>query len=170
MRKPYEQIASPPVNATVFPTTHWSVVLAAGQQHNPLAQEALARLCETYRSPLLAYAQALRLMPEDAEDATQAFFVHFLTHNLAGKLERHSDVKFRSYLFRCFRNFLSDERARRHVQWRGGGQPVQSLDDPAGAEGITWEPADEMTAARAYERRWATALLDHVLARLEGEY
>ncbi|MBI4325780.1 MAG: hypothetical protein HY674_11015, partial [Chloroflexi bacterium] len=43
----------------VFATTHWSVVLAAGQQHSPLAQEALARLCETYRSPLLAYAQAL---------------------------------------------------------------------------------------------------------------
>ena len=154
----------------VFATTHWSVVLAAGQPHSPLAQEALARLCETYRAPLLAYAQALRLKPEDAEDATQAFFVHFLTHNLAGKLERHSDVKFRSFLLRCFRNFLSDERARRQTQRRGGGQPVQSLDDPAGAQGIPWEPADEMTAARAYERRWATALLDHVLARLEGEY
>src|SRR3990172_5100876 len=135
--------------ASVFATTHWSVVLAAGQQHSPLAQEALAKLCEAYRPPLLAYAQALRLTPEDAEDVTQGFFVHFLTHNLAGKVARRGDVKFRSFLLRCFWNFLADERARRQAQRRGGEQRVQSLDDPAGAEGATWEPADELTAERA---------------------
>ena len=35
-----------------FATTHWSVVLAAGNQERPDANEALAQLCETYWYPL----------------------------------------------------------------------------------------------------------------------
>ena len=31
------------------------------------------------------------------------------------------------------------------------------------------EPADELTPERLFERRWATSLLDHAVARLEAE-
>src|SRR5262249_15147782 len=34
-------------NPHVFATTHWSVVLSAGQTRNPQSDEALTRLCET---------------------------------------------------------------------------------------------------------------------------
>jgi hypothetical protein len=33
-----------------------------------------------------------------------------------------------------------------------------------------WEPVDDQHAALLYEREWATALLNQVLDRLEGEY
>ena len=32
------------------------------------------------------------------------------------------------------------------------------------------EPADDMTPERLFDRRWALAVLDHVLDRLRGEY
>jgi RNA polymerase sigma-70 factor (ECF subfamily) len=35
---------------------------------------------------------------------------------------------------------------------------------------VQWEPADEMSAEKIYERDWATTLLNQVLDRLEGEY
>src|SRR5262245_11974996 len=39
----------------VFATTHWSVVLAAGQEESSVAATALEQLCRTYWYPLYAY-------------------------------------------------------------------------------------------------------------------
>ena len=44
------------------------------------------------------------------------------------------------------------------------------LDEPAGEGQVPWEPVDEMSAEKIYERDWATTLLNQVLDRLEGEY
>ena len=40
-----------------FVTTHWSVVLVAGRTDSTRAQNALARLCQTYWYPLYAYVR-----------------------------------------------------------------------------------------------------------------
>ena len=40
-----------------FATTHWSMVLAAGDRGRPDASRALAQLCETYWYPLYAYVR-----------------------------------------------------------------------------------------------------------------
>jgi len=45
------------VNPAVFATTHWSVVLAAGQKTSVQSSAALETLCRTYWYPLYAYAQ-----------------------------------------------------------------------------------------------------------------
>jgi len=39
---------STPVGTREFRTTHWSVVLAAGDTASPRAAEALEQLCRTY--------------------------------------------------------------------------------------------------------------------------
>jgi hypothetical protein len=39
----------------IFATTHWSVVLQAGDAASPDALDALARLCQTYWRPLYAW-------------------------------------------------------------------------------------------------------------------
>jgi hypothetical protein len=57
-----------------FATTHWSVVLAAGNQERPDANEALAQLCETYWYPLYAYVRRRVGDVHQAQDFTQAFF------------------------------------------------------------------------------------------------
>src|SRR5262249_25080197 len=39
----------------VFATTHWSVVLAAGDQTSPETEKALSRLCQNYWFPIYAF-------------------------------------------------------------------------------------------------------------------
>src|SRR5258705_13995440 len=82
----------------LFGTTHWSVVLlAGGRDQNEPAQAALVTLCEAYRPPILSFARGLGFSHADAEDRTQGFFLHFLKNNLAGKIERRNNVKFRTF-------------------------------------------------------------------------
>ena len=38
-------------------TTHWSVVIAAGQSQSPQSDSALATLCETYWYPLYVFVR-----------------------------------------------------------------------------------------------------------------
>ena len=165
---PSEPVGSP--YAAVFPTTHWSVVLSAGGTSNPAAQEALARLCEIYRPPVLAFTRYLGLPASDAEDLTQDFFTHLLTNDVMGRFEPRERVKFRSFLLRCLRHFLSNQRQRQQALKRGGGAKLASLEVLSEATQLPWEPATEANAATLYEREWATALLNQVLDRLEGEY
>jgi RNA polymerase sigma-70 factor (ECF subfamily) len=157
-------------HAAIFPTTHWSVVLSAQGSSNPATHEALARLCEIYRPAVLAFTRSLGLPPADAEDLTQDFFTHLLKKEVMSHFEPHDRVKFRSFLLRCLRHFLSNQRQRQQALKRGGGAKVDSLDALSDTGQPSWEPATEANAATLYEREWATALLNQVLDRLEGEY
>jgi len=62
----------------LFTTTHWSVVLAAGQADGPEGREALEQLCRTYWYPLYVYVRRRGYGPADAQDLTQQFFARFL--------------------------------------------------------------------------------------------
>ena len=46
-----------PGGAATFGTTHWSVVLAAGQNDRDRAHEALEQLCAAYWYPLYVFAR-----------------------------------------------------------------------------------------------------------------
>ncbi|NQV35028.1 MAG: sigma-70 family RNA polymerase sigma factor, partial [Phycisphaeraceae bacterium] len=69
-----------------FATTHWSVVLAAGDKSHSQCTAALQTLCQTYWYPLYAYVRHLGTRAEDAEDLTQAFFVFLLEKDRLGSL------------------------------------------------------------------------------------
>ena len=62
----------------LFATTHWSVVLGAGDASSPEAEAALSRLCQTYWLPVYAFVRKRGHSPEEAQDLTQAFFANFL--------------------------------------------------------------------------------------------
>ena len=62
----------------LFATTHWSVVLAAGQADTPQSAAALEQLCRTYWYPLYVYVRRRGYGVEDAQDLTQQFFAGFL--------------------------------------------------------------------------------------------
>src|SRR5689334_20305354 len=94
-----------PLEATVttsgwFPSTHWSVVLAAGQSSNPAAQVALEHLCRSYWYPLYAYVRRRGYSPEDAQDLTQGFFQRLLERNLLADL-MPAGARFRSFLLQA---------------------------------------------------------------------
>ena len=67
-----------PSGAGDFHTTHWSLVLLAGQTKAPKADEALESLCRTYWNPLYAYVRRQGHSPHDAQDLTQEFFARLL--------------------------------------------------------------------------------------------
>jgi len=152
-----------------FATTHWSVVLNAGQTDSPAADQAMARLCSGYWYPLYAYVRRQGYHAEEAKDLTQEFFAQLLAKNYLRSVDPHRG-KFRSFLLAAMEHFLAKEwRDSRRLK-RGGGQPLLSLDE-ADAEGrYKIEPLDTLNAERLYERRWALTLLEQSLQRLRQEF
>ncbi len=152
-----------------FVTTHWLVVLVAGRTDSSRAQNALARLCQTYWYPLYAYVRRRGHSPHDAQDLTQEFFARLLErHTLA--VADPNRGRFRSFLLSMMDHFLSHEWEKAHAQKRGGGCQMLSLDLARAEERYELEPADNSTPDKLFDKRWATALLEEVLNQLEAEY
>jgi DNA-directed RNA polymerase specialized sigma24 family protein len=152
-----------------FATTHWSLILAARDRAEPGSADALASLCALYWYPLYAYVRRRGNSADDALDLTQEFFARLLDKDFLAAVDQGKG-KFRSYLLAACNHFLSNEHDRAVAVKRGGGKPVLSL-DAADAEGrYLAEPADELTAEKLFERRWALTVLHQVMRRLRAEF
>jgi len=154
--------------AAIFATTHWSVVLAAGQSTDAQASEALEQLCRAYWYPLYAFVRREGSSAVDAQDLTQEFFARLLEKNYLAQVERQKG-KFRSFLLAALRHFLADQRDRARAVKRGGGADCLSLDAQTAEQRYCLEPVDRMDAEKIYERRWAMTLLEQALTRLRDE-
>jgi RNA polymerase sigma factor (sigma-70 family) len=155
-------------NGASFTTTHWSVVLAA-QGPSPAAEDALEKLCRTYWRPIYGFVRRHGVEPEEAKDLTQGFFALLLERRDLNTV-RQEKGRLRSYLLTSLRHFLTNERNRAMAIKRGEGQRLIPLEDLREREQVGLEPAETLPADQIYERRWALAVLDHVLARLGDEY
>lgn len=153
----------------LFRTTHWSQVLAAGDQDSTQGHEALARLCQTYWLPLYAFVRKHGHSPDRAKDLTQDFFAAFLEKNSVARAVRERG-RFRSFLMTSVQNFLRDVHDRATAQKRGGGRPVVSLDEEDAEVSYLKHPSDQLDPARVFELRWALTVLDHVTQHLREEY
>lgn len=152
-----------------FTTTHWSVVLAAGRGETANAGAALETLCRTYWYPLYAYVRRQGHDVEEARDLTQAFFARLLQKDYVARADPERG-RFRTYLLTALKHFLVDEWKHSRRQLRGGGVEIFSLDDATAENRYQLEARDKFDAEKIYERRWAMALLEHVLARLKIEF
>jgi RNA polymerase sigma factor (sigma-70 family) len=151
-----------------FATTHWSVVLAAGQTESPQAVTALEQLCRAYWYPLYAYVRRQGNTPEEAEDLTQEFFTRFLeSHALRAVSPQRG--RFRSLLLASLNHFLSNEWKKAGTLKRGAGLSFLSLDQAAAEDRYRLEPVNDLNPENIFERRWALTLLDQVLTRLRDE-
>ena len=151
-----------------FTTTHWSVVLEA-QSESPTAKAALEELCHIYWQPIYSFIRRQGVAPEDAKDVTQGFFADLLEHKSLTAVRREKG-RFRSYLLGALKYFLADERRREMAIKRGKGQRLIALDALSAQERAETEPTDPATAEQIYERRWASTVLERVLALLKNEY
>jgi RNA polymerase sigma-70 factor (ECF subfamily) len=100
---------------------------------------------------------------------TQSFFERLLERDLLAEL-RPAGARFRSFLLQAMKNLLASEWTRSHALKRGGTQVLLSLDelDPEGR--YAHEPIGTETPEAAFERRWATTVLQQALHRLREEY
>ncbi len=152
-----------------FRSTHWSVVLAAGDSQSPQTSQALEKLCLAYWYPLYAFVRRQGWNAHDSQDLTQAFFAHLLEKKALGKADPDKG-KFRSFLLASLNNFLNNERDKAQRLKRGGGAEVLSLDVERGEERYQAEPSHGDSPETIFERQWAQMVIEQVVARLREEF
>lgn len=157
--------------AADFAVTHWSVVLAAGQSDldSVRARDALEKLCRAYWFPIYAFVRRQGHGPHDAQDLTQEFFARLLEKNSLANVNR-ARGRFRSFLLGAVKHFLANEWDKARAQKRGGGTSPLPIDFSSAETSFAVEPADQHTAEKIFDRRWALALLEQVLRRLREDY
>ncbi len=152
-----------------FPTTRWSRIVAAGDRDAPEAREALSSLCAAYWYPLYAFIRRKGHGPDEALDLTQEYFAGLLERGTVAAADPGKG-RFRSFLLADCRHFLAHRREHDRALKRGGGKPPLSI-DARDAEGrYIREPSHSRTPEHLFERDWALAMLEGVLARLRREY
>lgn len=149
--------------AARFSTTHWSVVLLAGEESSESAA-ALEKLCRGYWQPVCAFARRRGWGEEDAKDLTQQFFVRLLERNDFQGLDPKRG-KFRTFLLAAFTHFLANEYDRSRALKRGGGKVI-SLEELTPDE---LPAAAELSPTAVYDLRWARTVLHAALRRVEEE-
>jgi hypothetical protein len=93
-----------------FPTTRWTLVVAAGDPHRKDARSALVSLCENYWYPLYAYLRRRGYSPDQAQDLTQEFFVRVLEGRYLDRADPEKG-RFRSFILTSLKFFVAGARA-----------------------------------------------------------
>jgi DNA-directed RNA polymerase specialized sigma24 family protein len=126
----------------VFPTTVWDVVQAAGGRD----PEALAKIAQQYRAPVLAFVRSRGVDASLAEDLCQDVFVRLLAGGVIAKADAEKG-SFRSLLCTVSIRVIQDwSRKRREV-------PAPDL--------------DVAIVAPSFDRLWVRYLLERALKRLK---
>jgi RNA polymerase sigma-70 factor (ECF subfamily) len=152
----------------VFATTHWSVVLAAGQADSPPQRRALETLCGAYWYPIYVYVRRKGYGPDDAQDLTQEFFAQLIRKEHLRLADREKG-KFRTFLLAMLDYFLLREWSRAHRQKRGGQFSFISLDQQTSEERYRLEPADNDSPEKKFLRQWAMTVLKQAMDALQSE-
>ena len=157
----------------LFPSTHWSVVLAAGrsQAEPEIAAAALAELCRIYWAPLYSFVRSRGYTVHDAQDLTQSFFAYLLEHKIYTRADRQKG-RFRAFLLASIKNFLADTADRKRTLKRGGAQDFLPLheDQAEEAESLFQTHSGTSNEDRLFDRSWAEALVAAGLERLSADY
>jgi RNA polymerase sigma-70 factor (ECF subfamily) len=151
-----------------FPTTRWTLVVAAGDPNRKEARSALVSLCENYWYPLYAYLRRRGYPTDQAQDLTQEFFIRVLEGRYLNRTDPEKG-RFRAFLLTSLKFFVADVGDRNRAQKRGGGA-LLPLEFPSGEERYQREPSHDETPERIFERRWALSVLDRVVEKLRDEF
>ena len=157
----------------LFPSTHWSVVFAAGEsQAEPeMAGVALAALCQIYWAPLYGFVRSRGHTVHDAQDLTQSFFAYVLEHKVYARADRQKG-RFRSFLLASLKNFLADAADRERTLKRGGAQNFLPLHEEQAqeAESLFQTHNGLSNEDLLFDRSWAEVLVGTVLGRMLAGY
>lgn len=155
----------PPDTSGLFPATMWSAIREAGSETEAIA--GLERLARAYWRPLYVFVRQRGARHDLAADQVQGFFEHLISQETLGDVRR-GEVRFRSFLLRCFTNWLSNQHRDQTRQKRGGGVAPLAITE-VDPEEETPALMDGRSPDLAYDRRWARALVDQVLRQIDAE-
>jgi len=162
---------SPRSPSSQFTTTHWSVVLSAGQHSSPAGQLAMEQLCRIYWYPLYAHVRRRGHDHHTAEDLTQEFFARLLDQQWLNSVAPEKG-RFRTFLLAAVDHFLANEWRKGQALKRGGGRATLSLDESQSGEKRYSREVSSQAAPpeRAFDKLWATTVLDQAMTRLRQEF
>lgn len=156
-------------NAAQFRTTHWSLILAAGQEDDASRGRAMEELCRTYWYPVYAFIRRWGKNADDAQDLTQGFFAHLLERDTFAAARREKG-RFRSFLLGALKNYLNYETRKEATQKRGGQATVVPIDEDEGEDRYRNDLAHDAAPDKLYLRSWADSLLASTFEQLRGDY
>jgi RNA polymerase sigma-70 factor (ECF subfamily) len=152
-----------------FPVTRWSLVSGARGTADPARRRAaLEELCQLYWQPIYGFLRRRGLPQEEAQDATQGFFLSLLEEDLFAKAAAESG-RMRSFLLGALQRWQRGEWRKSMAGKRGGGQELLSLEWMAEEEGFEVTGGDEDTPERWFEKKCALAILEAAMQRLAAE-
>ena len=156
-----------PTAASLFTTTHWTVIFEAARPDSTGNREAFGRLYRDYWYPLYAYVRRRGRNPHEAEELTQDFFVSLLERERLHGLERGGG-RFRSFLLKALQNFLANEYDRLSARKRGGGCTVVPLEEVDAESRFLADPST-LAPEVNFDRTWAFTVIEHAMRNLENE-
>lgn len=148
-----------------FPTTRWSIVIAA-RGEGEARRVSLEALLADYWKPLYLHLRRGGLGVDDAKDAVQGFVAHLLEHDSLERVDP-SKGRFRSWLRASLDNWMRNRHASDVAEKRGGGRKIVSLDVESAERALREAPGD---AASAFDREWALGVMERALITLRAEF
>lgn len=150
-----------------FETTRWTEIVSARAGDDDRRREALDRILARYWKPVYCWLRRKGYGNEAAKDLTQGFFHEVVVkRGLVAKADR-ARGRFRAFLLTALRRYATSvhraETAGKRMP-EGGLVRLDGIDSPD-----LLQPADDVTPEAAFDRAWAVALLDQVLAEVQRE-
>ena len=147
-----------------FGSTEWSLVLAAGRNED--ASQALNQLCTKYWKPMYVHIRRSGILPADAEDVTQGFFVYLIERGWIGQADPNRG-RFRAFMRTLLNNYLANHQRMARADKRSAVRI--SIDTDEGERALAQVTARGADAVSAFESSWAKAVLQSAWARLGSE-
>lgn len=154
-----------------FPETRWSriISLQGGAGQRDTEEAVLADLCQDYWQPVYVFIRRRGYSPEEAEDATQDFFVELLSRESFAKADPKRG-RLRTFLLSILNGFLA-QRARNGSRLkRGGGRQLISLDVPEAELQLAPFLANLAPQETVFDRVWAKGVFLRAKQMLCEEY
>jgi len=149
-----------------FHTTHWTEILSARTANEEHRRQALDTIFSRYWKPIYCYIRHRGWDNEDAKDLTQGFLEEvFLGRDLVQRADP-AKGKFRTFLLTALQRYIASAVRKEKAKKRSPGNGLVSLDGTDVPNPM--EPWPGTTPEQAFDRAWASALLDKVLDDLEG--
>ncbi|MBV8451441.1 MAG: sigma-70 family RNA polymerase sigma factor [Deltaproteobacteria bacterium] len=146
-----------------FPTTSWSMVVAARGHPAVEGRDALTSLCEAYWYPIYQYIRHRGYPAQDAEDLTQQFFARLIEKSFLSQADR-ARGRFRSFLLGAVKHFLAGQSRHARAQKRGGA--IAELPVDTAADNFHLPDRESSRPDKSFERRWALTVLGCALESL----
>src|SRR5258707_9440928 len=153
-----------------FQTTHWTVVLRAGEtQSDSSAQKALSNFCEAYWPPLYAFLRHRGHASPEAQDLVQGFFAHLLEQNTLSRADQKKG-RLRTCLLGSLQNFLFNEYDRARALKRGGGHRIVLIDEHLPEAEASMMATPQLSDSRCYDLVWASNIVKRAWQHLQNAF